>query len=213
MKKDKSTEEQSTPLDPCQTPRPNAGTGIVAEIVNDSIRYYFSSTEKPTITYLWRMIAARVIHHNQTCDADKTLATPSISTIYKRVQRAGTARKEAHNNRPSLIAKKKLWLKLNFRREWHSLEVFLVDAQTKRLIGTQVLISCEFDRVTPTSTVYYHRVSDCVIKMLKNHAATNSNRELRAVVNKIPQTQDDEHLRKSDQAHPVFPQPDPNPSH
>lgn len=93
MKKDKSTEEQSTALDPCQTPQPNAGTGIVAEIVNDSIRYYFLSTEKPTITYLWRMIAAGVIQYNQTCDADKTLATPSISTIYKRVQRAGAARK------------------------------------------------------------------------------------------------------------------------
>jgi hypothetical protein len=211
MKKDKSTEEQSTALDTCQTPQPNAGTGIVAEIVNNSIRYYFSSTEKPTITYLWRMIAARVIQYNQTCDADKTLAIPSISTIYKRVQRAGTVRKEAHNNRPSLIAKKKLWLKLNFTRNCHSLDV-LVDSQTKRLIGAQILIICEFDRLTPTTTVYHHRVSDCVIKILKNHAATNPNRELRAVINKTPQTQDDEHLSKSDQA-PVFPQPDPNPSH
>lgn len=72
--------------------------------------------------------------------------------------------KEEHSNRPSLIVKKKLWSKLNFRREWHSLDVFLVDVKTKRVIGTPVFIFYEFDRVPPTSTVSHHRVSDCVIK-------------------------------------------------
>jgi hypothetical protein len=197
MKKDKRTEGQSSALDPCLTPRPNARTGIGAEIINDSINCYLSSAEKSTITYLWRMIAWKFVLYNRACEADKTLATPSLSTIYQRVQQAGTAQKKSRNNWQPLTTKKRILSKHEFKLEWHNLDVFLIAPQTRQVMRTPMLIFWEFCKTAPASSVYQYRFFDYFTRMLKNHAATNLNRKLRAVANKGPQTRDDEHLRKT----------------
>jgi hypothetical protein len=196
MKKDKRTEGQSSALDPCLTPRPNARTGIGAEMINDSINCYLSSAEKLTITYLWRMIAWKFVLYNRACDADKTLATPSLSTIYQRVRQAGTAQKKVRNNWQPLTPKKRFLSKHEFKLEWHNPSVFLIDPQTRLVMRTPMLIFFEFCKTAPTSFVYQYRLF-YLTRILRNHAATNLNHKLRAVANKGPQTRNDEHFRKT----------------